>query len=48
MANIYFIENISEFFEASNELENKSLSDYEKDLLNDSCDEYRRTHPEEF
>lgn len=48
MANYYEIENLSQMYTALNELENDNLNEYERDVMNSSIDEYRRTHPEEF
>lgn len=48
MANYYEIENLAEMYSAIDELETGSLSEYEKELVNASVDEYRRTHTEEF
>lgn len=48
MANYYEIENLTEMYSAIDELENGNLGEYERELVNASVDEYRRTHPEEF
>ena len=44
----YVIEDLSGMYSALNELENGNLNSYEREELNESVDEYRRTHPEEF
>lgn len=48
MANYYEIENLNQMYSAIDELETGGLSEYERELVNSSVDEYRRTHPEEF
>lgn len=48
MVNYYEIENLTEMYSAIDELETDSLSEYDKEFINASVDEYRRTHPEEF
>lgn len=48
MANYYEIENLDQMYSAIDELETGSLNEYERELVNSSVDEYRRTHPEEF
>jgi hypothetical protein len=48
MPNYYEIENLSELYSAIDELETGNLSEYDRELVNSSIDEYRRTHSEEF
>ena len=36
------------WWQAQQSLDNNSLSSEDRDALNSACDEYRRTHPEEF
>jgi hypothetical protein len=48
MANYYEIENLAGMYSAIDELETGNLSEYERELVNASVDEYRRTHTEEF
>ena len=48
MKTMYEIENMSELYSAIDELENGNLNSFEKEIVNNSVDEYRRTHPEEF
>ena len=44
----YEIMTISGWWNAQAELDGDDLSDYGRDELNRACDEYRRTHTEEF
>ena len=47
MAN-YEIENMDMYYAACNEVQYGKLNDNDKRCMNESIDEYRRTHTEEF
>lgn len=36
------------WWQAQEQLDNSNLSSEDRDALNSACDEYRRTHTEEF
>ncbi|MBP5597843.1 MAG: hypothetical protein J6Y02_20915 [Pseudobutyrivibrio sp.] len=44
----YEISTVGGWWKAQAELDNDKLSYESREELNTACDEYRRTHPEEF